>query len=114
MENNKLIPDHVFETFKNKFKTETYPNIIRTKNITKDGLDILLNKNKVLWSSTVYDHSEFNYIEGNIWWGSNEVLIYFEKIENDSTYKVFILTTDLNKINMLLMGLNKFFTIDKI
>lgn len=114
MENNKLIPDHVFETFKNKFKTETYPNIIRTKNITKDGLDILINKNKVLWSSTVYDHSEFNYIEGNIWWGSNEVLIYFEKIENDSTYKVFILTTDLNKINMLLMGLNKFFTIDKI
>ena len=38
----------------------------------------------------------------------------FKKIENDSTYKVFILTTDLNQISMLLMGLNKFFTIDKI
>ncbi len=114
MENEKLIPDHVFETFRNKFKTETYPNIIRTRSITKDGLDILINKNKVLWSSTVYDYSEFKYIEGNIWWGNYDVLIYFKKIENDSTYKVFILTTDLNQISMLLMGLNKFFTIDKI
>ena len=61
MENNKLIPDHVFETFRDKFKTKTYPNIIRTRNITKDGLNVLIDKNKVVWSFTVYYDDEFNY-----------------------------------------------------
>jgi hypothetical protein len=114
MENNKLIPDHVFETFRDKFKTKTYPNIIRTRNITKDGLNILIDKNKVVWSFTVYYDDEFNYIEGNVLWGSNDVLIYFEKIVNETTYKLFILTLDIDNIKMLLSGLNKYYTIDKI
>lgn len=114
MDKDKLIPDHVFDTFENNFKTESHPNIIRTRNITKDGLDILINKNKVLWSSTIYDVGEYNYIAGTVKWGTNEVLVYFEKVTDNSTYKVFILTTDLNHINMLLIGLNKFFTIDRI
>jgi hypothetical protein len=114
MDEEKLIPDHVFETFKNNFKTDTYPNIIRTRNIIKDGLDILINKNKVLWSSTIYDSGVFNYISGTVKWGTNEVLVYFEKVTDNSTYKVFILTTDLNDTNMLLIGLNKYFTIDRI
>jgi len=114
MDKDKLIPDHVFDTFENNFKTESHPNIIRTRNITKDGLDILINKNKVLWSSTIYDVGEYNYIAGTVKWGTNEVLVYFEKVTDNSTYKVFILTTDLNHINMLLIGLNKYFTIDRI
>jgi len=114
MENEKLIPGHVFDTFRDKFKTKTYPNIIRTRNITKDGLNVLTNKNKVIWSFTFYDNSEFYYIEGNIWWGSDKVLIYFEKIVNETTYKLFILTLDIDNIKMLLSGLNKYYTIDKI
>lgn len=114
MENDKLIPDHVFETFKNNFKTDIYPNIIRTRNITKEGSDILINKNNVLWSSTVYDNGVFNYIAGTVKWGSNRVLVYFEKVTDNTTYKVFILTTDLDDANMLLIGLNKYFTIDRI
>jgi hypothetical protein len=114
MDKDKLIPDHVFDTFKNNFKTESHPNIIRTRNITKDGLDILINKNKVLWSSTIYDVGEFNYVAGTVKWGSNEVLVYFEKIINETTYKLFILTLNIDSISMLLSGLNKFYTIDKI
>lgn len=114
MEKEELIPGHVFERFKNKFKNDNYPNIVRTLNIKKDGLDILTNKNKVIWSSTVFDGNNFHFIEGIIWWGSNDVFIYFEKIENDSSYKLFILTLDLDNIKTLLVGLNKFYTIDKV
>ena len=113
MDKDKLIPDHVFNTFKNNFKTEIYPNIIRTRNITKDGLNLLTSKNKVLWSSTIYD-GDFNYISGIVKWGSNEVLVYFEKIVNETSYKLFILTLDVDNIGLLLSGLNKFYTIDKI
>jgi hypothetical protein len=113
MDKDKIIPDHVFNTFKNNFKTEIYPNIIRTRNITKDGLNILITKNKVLWSSTIYD-GEFNYISGTVKWGGNEVLVYFEKIVNETSYKLFILTLDVDSIKLLLSGLNKFYTIDKI
>jgi hypothetical protein len=52
--------------------------------------------------------------EGLITWGDFSVLIYFQKIENDSSYKIFILTDKLADVDLLIVGLNKFFTIDKI
>jgi hypothetical protein len=53
-------------------------------------------------------------MEGVIRWSKNQVLIYFQKVENESTYKINILTDDLSRIDILLVGLNKFFTIDNI
>ena len=114
MKKEQEIPDYVFEFYKKTYHIDDYPNIVRTRNITKSGLDILLNKNKLVWSSTIHDDGMFNYIQGCVVWGSNPVLIYFKKLENDSSYKLFILTSELDNINLLLIGLNKFFTIDKV
>jgi hypothetical protein len=53
-------------------------------------------------------------MEGLIRWGSNNIWLYFNKIDNDPTYKLYILTFANQDILMLLRGLNKFFTIDRL
>lgn len=113
MEEKEEIPNHVIERYKITFKESLQPNIVRTKNITSDGVNTLIEKNKLIWSKSNYDKS-FTHIEGVVLWGSSEVIVYFKKIDNENTYKIYILTNNLEKINMLLVGLNKFFTIDKI
>jgi hypothetical protein len=113
MEENKEIPDYVFNRYNVNFETKVRPNIVRTKNITSEGINLLVQKNNLLWSNSIYDNG-YLHIEGIVWWGSDQVFIYFQKIEGESTYKLYILTEKLILINMLLIGLNKFFTIDKI
>jgi hypothetical protein len=115
MKDNKeeIIPTHVYDTYKRSFNTDKYPNIVRTKNITKDGVNALIEKNNLVWSNSIHD-SGYIHLEGIVNWGADKVSVFFKKIENDSTYKLYILTDNLDKINMLLVGLNKFFTIDKI
>ena len=112
-EEKKTIPTHVYDTFKKLFNTDKYPNIVRTKNVTSEGVKTLIEKNSLIWTNSIYD-SKYTHLEGIVTWGSLSVIIYFKKIENDSTYKIYILTSLLDNINMLLVGLNKFFTIDKI
>jgi hypothetical protein len=53
-------------------------------------------------------------MEGLIRWGKNNVWLYFKKIDNDSTYKLYILTITNQDVLMLLRGLNKYFTIDRV
>ncbi len=114
MEKEKEIPQHILDYCKKIRDSVLEPNVIRTKNITKLGLDTLMEKNLIEWSSSIYYEGIYQYVEGLIRWGKNNVWLYFKKIDNDSTYKLYILTyTDQNLI-MLLTGLNKFFTIDKI
>jgi hypothetical protein len=113
MENKSLIPEKIFEIYKNKFESDIHPNIIRLKNITQKGIDTLIEKNKLEWSYSIFDNG-FMFQEGLITWGDFLVLIYFQKIENDSSYKIFILTDKLADVDLLIVGLNKFFTIDKI
>ena len=113
MDKDKLIPDHVFDTFKNNFKTESHPNIIRTRNMTKLGVDTLIEKNGLEWSSSIFDEVYY-YTEGLIQWGKNSVWFYFKKIDNDSTYKMYILTNKDQNLTMLMNGLNKYFTIDRL
>jgi hypothetical protein len=90
------------------------PNVIRTRNITKLGLDTLMEKNILEWSSSVYYDDGYHYMEGLIKWGKNNVWLYFKKIDNDSTYKLYILTFTNQDVVMLLRGLNKYFTIDRV
>lgn len=113
MEINSDIPNHVFERYKIELKDEKYPNIIRTRNITKKGIDTLIEKNNLIWFKSVF-LNEIEFLEGVVQYGKQKVYIYFKQLENDTTYKIFILTSDLNSIELLLIGLNKFFTIDKI
>ena len=113
MENKNFISEKIFEIYKNKFKTQTQPNIIRFKNITQKGIDTLIEKNKLEWSYSIFDNG-FMFQEGLITWGDFLVLIYFQKIENDNSYKIFILTDKLTDVDILIVGLNKFITIDRI
>ena len=100
--------------FKETENSVLEPNIIRTRNITKLGLDTLMEKNLIEWSSSVYHEDTYLYMEGLIRWGSNNIWLYFNKIDNDPTYKLYILTFANQDILMLLRGLNKFFTIDRL
>lgn len=115
MKDNKeeIVPTHVHDTYKGVFNTNKYPNIVRTKNVTSEGIKTLIEKNNLIWTNSIYD-SKYTHLEGIVTWGPLSIFIYFKKIENDSTYKVYILTSSLDNIEMLLVGLNKFFTIDKI
>lgn len=113
MNENELIPEHVFERYKTYFDMEQKPNIVKSKNITKDGVDVLINKNNLLWTFSTYE-DDYIYFEGIIHWGSNKVFIYFKKLESENTYKLYVINDNLDSIKLLLVGLNKFFTIDKI
>lgn len=110
MEENN-IPEHIINEFLNK--NSNYPNIVKTRNITLDGIKVLIEKNNLDWTNSIYDKG-YIYIEGLVVWGKSKTLIYFKKNENEFTYKIHILTEDISKIDMLLIGLNKYYTIDKI
>jgi len=110
MEENN-IPEHVVNQFLNK--NSSYPNIVRTRNITLDGINVLIEKNNLEWTNSIYDKG-YIYIEGLVVWGKSKTFLYFKKNENEFTYKIHILTEDISKIDMLLIGLNKYYTIDKI
>ena len=114
MEKEKEIPQHILDYCKETENSVLDPNIIRTRNITKLGLDTLMEKNLIEWSSSVYHEDTYLYMEGLIRWGSNNIWLYFNKIDNDPTYKLYILTFANQDILMLLRGLNKFFTIDRL
>jgi len=115
MEEIEEIPKHIFERFMKTFDKKFIPNTVRTKNINAVGLKTLIEKNTLVWSNSIYD-TIYTYIDGLVIWGSlsSEVFVYFKKVDSDNTYKIYILTDDNSKVDMLLIGLNKFFTIDKI
>lgn len=113
MEEKEDIPKHVFERFNLTFNKKFIPNTVRTKNVNAEGLKNLIEKNKLIWSNSIYDNT-YTYQDGIVMWGSSQVFVYFKKVESENTYKIYILTDDNTKIDMLLIGLNKFFTIDKI
>jgi hypothetical protein len=73
---------------------------------------VLIEKNNLEWTNSIYDKG-YIYIEGLVVWGKSKTFLYFKKNENEFTYKIHILTEDISKIDMLLIGLNKYYTIDK-
>jgi len=114
MEKEKEIPQHILDYCKEIQDSLLEPNVIRTRNITKLGLDTLMEKNILEWSSSIHYDDVYHHMEGLIRWGKNNVWLYFNKIDNDSTYKLYILTFKNQDVVMLLRGLNKYFTIDRV
>ena len=113
MEKEQEIPQHIIDFYKTENNSVLNPTVIRTRNITKQGIETLIEKNGLLWSSSFYDDNYY-YIEGLIQWGKNHLWFYFKKIDNDSTYKLYILTNEDQNLTMLINGLNKYFTIDRL
>ncbi len=108
------IPSHIIDKF---LKDQNqYPCIVETKKIIKEGIDKILEKNKIIWFNYYFDGEIKIHNEGLIIYGTNQTMIYYHKDKNDTSYKLFLLTTTNNeeKVYMFIKGLNKFFTIDKI
>lgn len=113
MEKEQEIPQHIVDYYKSINNSVLNPTTIRTRNVTKLGVDTLIEKNGLVWSSSIFDDAYY-YMEGLIRWGKNPVWFYFDKIDNDSTYKLYILTNEDQNLTMLINGLNKYYTIDRI
>jgi len=108
------IPDHVINTYIKKY--EQYPCITQTKNVTFDAIDVLTKKNKMLWFYKVYNN-EFYIKKVLIDYSSlYKIMIFVDSKENEKVYKLFILSSNDGgtHIDLLIKGLNKFYTIDNI
>lgn len=112
MENKDIIPDHIIELY--KVKHNYYPSILKTKNITNQGLTKLIENNSIEWLDSEFDGKKQNYLQGAINYGKTNILLFFKKMEHENIFTIKILYSldDMNNVNLLLVGLNKYFTID--
>ena len=101
-------PDYILELYKKTNKVDNIPNIINTNKISKEGVDNLLKKNKLVWENTLFNGKNFLPYEGLISWGTSNTQIYFIQ-DDDGNYNLFLLTDDTDSTIMLLVGLNKYF-----
>ena len=72
MEKEKEIPQHILDYCKEIENSILEPNVIRTRNITKLGLDTLMEKNLIEWSSSI--HYEDERITVEYQYRKNEIL----------------------------------------
>jgi hypothetical protein len=110
--NNIELPECAIEIFKKEF--ETHPSETFVGNIKKDGIDILLKKNEVVWFKRMISSGIELYGEGLIKYGTNKLYIYFNKNEDESIYKLSILSvgkSDDATLKILINGLKQYLTI---
>ena len=109
------IPDHVINSYIKKY--DQYPCITQTRNVIYSGVELLLKKNKLEWFNNFFDGEKTLIKEGFLDYSSTyKMMIYISIVKNEKIYRNFILSTTENKNNLdlLLKGLNKFYTIDNI
>jgi hypothetical protein len=111
-DNKNLIPNNIIDIFLTKNKI--YPSIIKTKNIVKDGFNLLKEKNESIWLYSDYDGVNVILKEGLLKYGKTDVYVYFKRVEHENVYNINVLylLKDTENLNFLLKGLNKYFTID--
>jgi hypothetical protein len=111
-DNKNLIPNNIIDIFLTKNKI--YPSIIKTKNIVKDGFNLLKEKNESIWLYSDYDGVNIILKEGLLKYGKTDVYVYFKRVEHENVYNINVLylLKDTENLNFLLKGLNKYFTID--
>lgn len=106
------LPECVIETFKNDFGL--VPSETFVGNIKKDGIDILLKKNEVIWFKRIISSDMELYEEGLIKYGANKLYIYFNKNEEELIYKLSILSvgkSDDSTLKILINGLKQYLTL---
>jgi hypothetical protein len=109
-----IVPDHIVDIFIKKY--ELYPCLVQTRNVTVEAIDVLTKKNKMLWFYKVYNN-EFFIKQALIDYSSlYKIMVFVDSKENEKVYKLFILSSNDSgtNIDLLIKGLNKFYTIDKI
>lgn len=90
-----------------------YPSVIETGYYSIDALKIILSKNKLLWSNKFFDGLNIIYNNGLIEFKDSEIFFYFVKRENETTYKLYVLSKEdsTDSIIYYLNQLKKFKTI---
>ena len=110
-----IVPDHVVDIFNKKY--ELYPCFTQTRNVIHGAVDVLTKKNKILWFNKLYNGSESILREALIDYSTNyKIMVYIKMRGNEKVYKTIILSSEDSGVNvdLLLKGLNKFYTIDLI
>lgn len=111
--NKNSVPEFIINMYEKKHTH--YPCITQTRNVTDGAIDTLLKKNKLLWFDKFYDGQKNIIRQGLIDYSTTyKIMVYM--IEKEKVYKLFILSTTESEMNvdLLIKGLNKFFTIDII
>ncbi len=106
------IPDNVLEIFKKHF--EFIPSETFVGGVKKEGVDILLKKNELVWFKRFTNSNIEIYKEGIVKYGTNNVYIYFNKNEDESIYKLVILSNGIKDditLKILINGLKSYFTV---
>lgn len=103
------LPEFIKDTFKTEFGV--FPSETFFGGIKKEGIDILLKKNKLIWFKREIVGGSEVYNEGTIVYGTNKIHIYFKKNEDELVYKVLILSDakgDDSLIQILINGLKQY------
>ena len=109
---NVELPNCVLDIFKSDFGVD--PSETFVGNIKKDGIDILLKKNETIWFKRIISSGIELYNEGLIKYGTNKLYIYFNKNEDESIYKLVILSvgkSDDATLKILINGLKQYLTL---
>lgn len=111
--NKNIVPDFIINMYEKKHMQ--LPCITQTRNVTEGAIETLLKKNKLVWFNKFYDGQKNIIKEGLIDYSNTyKIMVYIN--EKEKVYKLFILSTTESEMNvdLLIKGLNKFFTIDMI
>jgi hypothetical protein len=105
------VPDNVFK-LSEKIIGEL-PSIIEMDYYTYDSLNIILEKNNLIWSEKYFNGSTTIYQKGLVSIDDNQILLYFIKRYDENTYKYFSLSKEssTDSIIYFINNLKKYKTI---
>lgn len=89
------------------------PSIIETDYYTVDALELVISKNKIIWSDKYYNGTITIYNSGLIGFKESDILFYFIKRDNENLYKFYSLSKEesTDSVIFYLNKLKKFKTI---
>lgn len=89
------------------------PTVIETEFYTKDALDRILEKNKIVSSYKTYDGDNITLIDGLIRFSESISFLYFIKRKDENTYKFYTICKEESSNGMIffLNSYKKFKTI---
>ena len=93
--------------------TIEYPSVIETDFYIKEALDIILSKNKIVWSVKYFNGSSIDIKEGLVKFDNSNTYLYFIKRVDETTYKFYAIIPEDSSDSMIyyLNSLKKYKTI---
>lgn len=113
MDKISIIPDFIIKMYQDTF--DVYPSITQTSNVIMGGIELLTKKNKLVWYYNLYIKNQEFIKEALIEYNpTHKIMVYISAIDVERVYRLYILsiTESKNNVDILLNGLNKFYTID--